>query len=225
MARSIESTRQAFLEEGQALLFEVGVGRGLRMVPVAEVARRLGRTTGAAYQIWERQDDYHHELVSHILKDAEWTDAELLLGMFAKQHDHSTDIDEQLRIAPQNFLTASIQRPSSLIWLYFFAVSEHDPAVRDHLANAYLRFQSAFGKAGEQLLPQLKRRLLPPYTIDDLATSLIALTEGFRQRISAQPEANRTVQRADRPPGAPSWTLFAVSFEAVLDAYTEPLDD
>ncbi len=222
MTRSAEATRQAFLEEGLALFIEAGVGRGLRTVPVAEVAKRLGRTTGAAYQIWERQEDYHHDLVTHILSVADWSDPEIL-GNIAKDAAAGVGIDDLLRDGPQAYLDSWMtQRFSSLV-NHFYALSIDDAGVHSALVAGAHRYRDQLLTVTNELLSLLNRRMKAPFSTIDLVTAGTALTEGFKRIMMQNPDWNRSVQRLDRSQDAPAWTLFSISFEALFERFTEPV--
>ena len=57
--RDADETRRQLLQAGRELLIERGVDLGLRNIPVIDAAARAGRSSGAAYQIWHRQADFH----------------------------------------------------------------------------------------------------------------------------------------------------------------------
>jgi AcrR family transcriptional regulator len=221
MTRSAEATRQAFLEEGLALFTEAGVGRGLRTVPVAEVAKRLGRTTGAAYQIWERQEDYHHDLVTYILSTVDWTGPEILVNISNDAARGS--LDDLLRESTQAYLDSSTAQRFSYLVNHFYALSIDDDGVRSALLAGAHRHRDRLLTLTNELLKLLARRMREPYTPIDLVTAGTALTEGFKLITMQNPDWNRRVQRVDRPPDAPSWTLYSVSFEAMFERFTEPI--
>jgi AcrR family transcriptional regulator len=222
MTRSAEATRQAFLEEGRALFIEAGVGRGLRTVPVAEVAKRLGRTTGAAYQIWERQEDFHHDLVTYILAVAEWTEAETLRAMVLERATTAAP-DDLIRTSSQAYLESWISQRSSYLAHHFYALSIDDDDVRTAIRNGASRNIDSLVSVTPDILAVFGRKIRRGYSTLDLVSACSALTEGFKLFLLQHPDANRLIQREDRAPDSERWTLFSVSFEALLDRLTEPL--
>jgi AcrR family transcriptional regulator len=60
--RTADETRTLILEAAIQLLLERGVTAGVQHVRLQEVLRTVGLTTGAAYRIWNDQDDFHRDL-------------------------------------------------------------------------------------------------------------------------------------------------------------------
>jgi AcrR family transcriptional regulator len=222
MTRSAEATRQAFLEAGMVLLIEAGVGRGLRTVPVAEVAKRLGRTTGAAYQIWDRQDDYHHDLVTYILTTAPWSGPNII-ARFVEDSETAGSIDDVLRDSTQRYLDFTISQRFDLMILHFYAVSIDDDEVKAALQRGHHRNLSLLKDMSEQLIAMLGLRLRDRFTVTDLVTACGALVEGFKLSSALDPSLNRLIQRSDRPTTEPPWSLFSIAFEALFRSFAEPI--
>lgn len=222
-ARSSENTRLAFLKEARELLLETGIGRGVRTVPVAEVARRLGRTTGAAYQIWERQDDFHHDLIAYLLVTADNTNSTMTVNLVASQLVNGADLGETVRDGAAQFLLDAHCEPESFLWMYFFAVAQFDTEVSTAIRSTYQQLDESLVVACETVMPHIGRAIKHPFTTIDMVRSLMALTEGFRKRQMVDSDINRSIQRTDLPTEAPTWTLFSMSFEALINFFTEPI--
>jgi AcrR family transcriptional regulator len=222
-ARSSENTRLAFLKEARELLLETGIGRGVRTVPVAEVARRLGRTTGAAYQIWERQEDFHHDLITYVLTTAANTRATLTVDLLASQLVNGADVEAIVRDGAVQFLLEAPSEPETFLWMYFFAVAQFDDEVNEVIRSTYQKLDESLVIACETVMTHIGRAMKQPFAAIDLVRSLMALTEGFRKRQMVDSDFNRSIQRTDLRAEAPAWTLFSMSFEALLNFFTEPI--
>ena len=90
-----------------------------------------------------------------------------------------------------------------------------NPNVRSALAAGYQTFHDQVIPAWSELLAACQRRLRPPYTIDDLATTIAAVIEGFNQRWYVDPERLRD------PFGVPDWDLATRTIETLIAAMTD----
>jgi hypothetical protein len=170
-------------------------------------------TIGALYQIWPTQPDFQADLVLHVAK-LESAVVPHPAGI-AELVASGTSSDEIVH----RTLTASVEHmrhdPLALIQMAFYA-HVGNPKVRSALATGYQTFHAQVTPAWSELLAACGRTVRPPYTIDDLATTIAAVVEGFNQRWFVDPDRLRD------PFGDPKWDLATRTIETLIAAMTDP---
>ena len=73
--RSAEQTRQLLLDTAVTILHEKGPAAGVLHVRLTDVLARTGLTTGAAYRLWDNQQDFHDALAVAAMR---WRDRSML---------------------------------------------------------------------------------------------------------------------------------------------------
>ena len=169
-------------------------------------------TIGALYQIWPTQPDFQADLVLHVAK------------LESAVVPHPAGIAELVAVGTPSdeivhrTLTAAVAHmrrdPLTLIQMGFYA-HVGNPNVRSALAAGYQTFHDQVIPAWSELLAACQRRIRPPYTIDDLATTIAAVIEGFNQRWFVDPERLRD------PFGVPTWDLATRTIETLIAAMTD----
>jgi AcrR family transcriptional regulator len=199
MRRNIETTRATFLQEGRRLLLEQGVPVSINNVRLVDVAKNLGRTTGASYNIWPSQDDFHRDLAIEISREATWSDSSPIHEELGAIFRRGGTVDEILQAAAHRFLNNVASRREYLTFVHFWSVALDEPRVMDAIREGYDHSRAAHGKTFQTLLDAFHLELIPPVTLDDFTVAITALTEGFLLRYSVDPD--RVI---DRPFGQPS---------------------
>jgi len=220
--RDAQSTRQRLLDAGLELLDERGIDLGLRNIPVTDVAERAGHTTGAVYQIWKRQRDFHRDLALHAVREDDWSDRGVIEAAVGEANDRASDLQNAFGVGADAYLSHLVDSRSFRNLAHFWAVARSDPALAEAIKAGYdashAEFRSLFGSLLErfELVPR------PPFSIDDITVSFVAVAEGFALRHAIDPE------RVAGPPGRDGdgdpqgWTLMTWVLEAALARMTKP---
>src|SRR5690349_16679939 len=98
MTRSLEATRQRLLDVGVELLHERGLCVPVTHVRLSAVARAANLSTGAAYRVWERQEDFHRDLAVEAVR---FRDTEAIHGTVERIRqaiDAGAPLSEVLRV-------------------------------------------------------------------------------------------------------------------------------
>ncbi|HEX2806935.1 MAG TPA: TetR family transcriptional regulator C-terminal domain-containing protein [Kineosporiaceae bacterium] len=106
--------------------------------------------------------------------------------------------------------------------------SQHatDPEVRDRVGALYVAISQALVPLYSALLDRSRRRMKPPYDVENLAVVLAALVEGLVVRWSVDPDA--VPDDLGPPPGVEPvegepWGTFASITYLIFMAMTEPI--
>lgn len=210
------SSRQLIVQEGLRILHEEGLSVGMARVRLRRAAADAYLTTGAAYNIWDGQADFHRDLaVAAVL----WSDRGPLDETLAAVREAVRDEvpwPEVVRLASRAHVHDPQQDRGYLISLALRATAGDDEDVR---AASRARHEDSVGQFAQfidHLLDRYYRRMRAPFTTIDLVTALGALSEGFSvHTLSGLEHPRYTVEGRE-------WTLYAVSTLALCEHFTEP---
>jgi hypothetical protein len=223
--RDLDATRLAFLVEGRRMLLKQGIPVTISNIRLVDIARNIGRTTGASYNIWAAQEDFHRELAVSICQEADWVEAAFMPGSLDSEVTEGADLNEIIRIISNNYLPTVAASREFLTYIHFWSVSLDEPEVKDAIGKGYEGFQQKISSFYVSLLLQHGREIADPFTVEDYTLTLIALTEGFLLRYSVDPSKVRTgITRPDlRPESAVDWSLFGMAMQHLVQAMTRPI--
>ena len=199
----------------------------VRLTDVAAHATRILRaetgdeeaaaiTTGAIYQAWTTQADFQTDLLFHIAE----LDAALVPGpeesaQSAAAHlEAGRPADEALRLTIDRAFAHTRDNPVYYVFLSFY-IRSGNPRVRQALHRSYASFAPAAHQAWQLLLDTYSLRTREPYTVDDLATAMTALIEGFALRWVADPDSTHD------PAGEEGWSLVSRTARMLFEQFTE----
>ncbi len=206
------------------MLLKQGIPVTIGNIRLVDVAKNIGRTTGASYNIWPAQEDFHRELAIELAEQADWletgysgadTDAMILAG---------AGLPDVIRVFANQYLEAVASGREFLTFIHFWSVALDDPPVRAAIRKGYDGFQEKLKCSYETLLAHYGLEMTPPFTVDDLTVSMAAVTEGFLLRYSVDPDRVRTdLRREDRPDAPDGWSLYGCALERTITAMTRPI--
>ncbi len=186
MRATKDDTRQKLLEAGRELL----VADGLRQVidiRLTDVLELVGLTTGAAYNIWDSQDEYRTELAIYVAKNLEWADDRLLRDSLTEM---PTDVplEQWITAAGDAYFEAFTARWDYFILLQFWGVKNPDEeliaAIKAGYDMVHQRLLFLFQVTADMYSLELEE----PYTFDDMAVAATAICEGLAIRHRFEPE-------------------------------------
>lgn len=222
--RTAEQTRQDLIEVGLELLHERGPSAAVAHIRLSSVLRRAGLTTGAAYRIWADQTAYQHDLALEAVRFRDRTSTATSIAAVLPiisgpegtwQDAVRQGAEANLRSYPEDvaFLTTLAIRASS------YGDAELTGAGQERHQEAL----AAYSHLYDVVLAWSGRRLRPGFTMQDLATALAALSEGFGlQQATGIPEARAQLNPAGDGPGDRDWSILGVSTLALCEWMTEP---
>jgi hypothetical protein len=226
-----ESTRAALLAAATVMLFETPAADVLRTLKPVEVARRADppRTTGAFYNIWPAQEDFRRDLLQHLLSLERFgADQETLRALAGLLEQPEFDLDETVRLASTINFEGNKADPAFLLQMALWTRHRSDPEVDERLRRLYADLVGSAVPTYQAILERTGLRVKEPFTVELVATALIALSEGLTLRWSVEPEA--VPDELGTPPGvtaAPDrpWGLLAALVHTLVTALTEPDPD
>jgi hypothetical protein len=236
--RSIAETRALMLHAATELVCarvqdtdEEAVAAALahvRLTDVAAHATRIMReqtgdqgaaaiTTGAIYQLWPTQAEFQSELLFHIAElDAVLVpDREDVTESAAAYATAGKPVGEALHATIERAFAYTRENPVYYVFLSFY-IRSGNPRVRQALHQSYASFAPAAREAWQAMLDAYQLKIRAPHTIDDLATAMTALIEGFALRWVADPASTRP------PAGEQDWSLVSTTALKLFEQFTEP---
>jgi hypothetical protein len=234
--RSLEETRALMLEAatkivcaGTADTSEAAVSAALAHVRVKQVTEeatriiraRLGEesapavTTGSIYQIWPAQADFQAELLFHLTS----RQAQLVpsLSDSVRRFDKAVADGITWQDALNDVLGDNHENhrvdPIYRVMLGFYA-SAANPRVREALGHYGESFTQVACQAYQALLDAYNLRMRPPYQVEDLATTIASLLDGFHMRWIAG------YGNLQDPFGDQDWTLATRAAVTLFDQFT-----
>lgn len=231
--RDKESTRQLLLETGYALMLERGIEAGWG-VRVSDVTERVGLTTGAAYQIWNGsrtvhgsggQDRFHHDLalyaLDRLVSDVSVTNTNAAWDLA----NEGASFDRILQVLGEDDFAAISAPAEFACFLALLASTTSDTELADASRDAYQASNTVLVDVYSKILDHFDLEIAPPYTLDQLVVSAIALADGLCMRQLVDPDAIDTEMPAPdgaAPDAEGPWHLVAIGTRALVTAMTRP---
>jgi AcrR family transcriptional regulator len=219
--RTREQTRQLLLDVGIELLYERGIHLGVTHIRLSDVVAAAGLTTGAAYRCWENQDAFYRDLAAAAILHREKDPVDDTIDRIAPLLAEGAPLAEVVRTGAE----ANLHRyPEDTAYLTKVALRVCGPTDGSMTEATQRRFKTSLDSYSgmyAELLAVFGRRMRTPYTLRDLALSLMALSEGFTIQAMGGAE-HPHVERTDLDPRVGTdWTLFACAVEGVIEHFTE----
>jgi len=232
--RTAEDTRRLILEAAIQLLLERGATAGVQHIRLQEVLRSVGLTTGAAYRIWNDQDEFHRDLAVEMVGLRFAPPVSSAATAIEDVLDSGGSLDDVARVAALDFVAYSSKfhlEPESrdshafITALALRTAAGSWPELRVASAQRHRESIDAFVPFYAALLHSFGRRMREPLTIVDFTEAMAALGEGFAVR-AAEGLDHPTY---DIPEGAElhsgQWTLFGIGIQGLVAAFTIPMSD
>jgi AcrR family transcriptional regulator len=220
-----DQRREDYLDLGAAIVAESTLsgagdpGLALAHVKLADVAQRAGVTKGALYHLWPSQEAYWRDLLQHLLSTDRLFGADRLATISAELiaargeqqtlREWANDLFDSVRDDPAFFARIS---------LFAYLDDELVRSTLDQESRAAIdRLRPVLAAA----VADMGRRPRSEGALGELAVQLAALLEGLCLKYRVDPD-----RTPDLPPlRGRRLTLFAAAADALLHAYTEPVDD
>jgi hypothetical protein len=224
MRRNLEETRNAFLMEGRRMLLEQGMPVSISNIRLADIAKNIGRTTGASYNIWESQEDFHRDLAIEISGESSWSEIGYL------EHDvkdlvmSGGSLEDVFHLASSRYLQDVTSRREYLTFVHYWSVALDEPRVMESIRIGYDLSHESYRTVYQALLDVFELEPICPFTVDDLTVALTATTEGFLLRYSVDPTR---VREGLRHPEVISqsidWSLYGLTMSRLFRSMTRPV--
>lgn len=221
--RTKDERRRDYLDIGMAIVAESSSaqpdpGLALAHVRIAEVAERAGVTKGALYHLWDSQEAYWHDLLSHLIDERK-------LASFADVPDLSRQLAESLGAEPTvtewaNFVFDHFKdQPTFFARIGIFSYL-HDDEFRAGLDDEFLAGLRNFEQMVADRVAQMGRRARPGVQLREFALAVSALMQGLCLEHRIDP-----ARTPDISADGVRTSLFAAGVEGLLEAFTVPVSE
>ena len=223
MRRTLDETRSLLLDTGVRQLHERGLFVAVTHVRLADVAKAADLTTGAAYRVWERQEDFHRDLAVAAIRHRHIESIHGTVQSIFRAVDQNAPLAEVLRIGSVAHMYLNSPTDPFLIALSLRTLSGAVPALAEASQTRHRESMAAFEVLYETLLARYGRQVRAPFEISALSHALAALTEGFAMQ-SMTGIDHLMYELDDRGEGVGvEWSLLGVAVEALVERLTEPV--
>lgn len=233
--RDKEGTRQLLLKTGYDMILEQGpdIGWGIR---ITDVTKRVGLTTGAAYQIWNGsrtvdgiggQDRFHHDLALYAFDRVIADTNKYNAGRAWDQADGGDSLDRILQRLGEDNAAAKADTSRFACFVALLASARAEAELGEVGRKAYDTATANLVDLYGKIFEHFGLEMAPPYTLEQLITSVLALIDGLRMRslvdpsISTEPVAAPVDVAADADG---TWYLMSSGVHALVTAMTRPVE-
>ena len=223
MRRSQDETKDLLLRTALDQLYEKGLFVAVTHIRLTEVVKAAGLTTGAAYKVWERQEDFHRDLAVEAVRFRDRLAVGATVRLIHQAVDGGAPLREILRVGSHAHLHLPNPGDPFLVTLALRTLSPVDDELAEASRQRHVDSIEAFEQLYEAMLLRYGRRIREPFDLRAMANALAAITEGFAlQSLSGFDHPTYEIEADDERVGA-EWTLLAVAVEAIVDRFTEPV--
>lgn len=219
--RRSERTGERLLEAGRKMVLKHGMSSTLP-VRISDVVASVGQTTGAAYQLWSSQEKYQRALTDYMLESTFWVEPRTAIdAIHEKLERDGNSFNATIREICGALIHCLVGQPEYYVHLHFWAVAFHEADIREAMRQGYERFHGEFTALYAALFAKHGVKIRPEYSIDDLATTITAMAEGFAIRALVDAQRAGTPLKVAGVVGEPTWELFSNAVAAVVAGFTE----
>jgi AcrR family transcriptional regulator len=187
------------------------------------VAKAADLTTGAAYRVWERQEDFHRDLAAAAIGYRESETIHRTVQLIYRAVEDGAPLSEVLRVGAHAHLHLNSPTDPFLIALSLRTLSGAVPALAEASMQRHADSMAAFEQLYQVMLDRYGRRMRPPLQIGALSHALAALTEGFAmQTMTGLEHPSYELDEVDPGVGR-EWTLVGLAVEGIVERLTEPV--
>ncbi len=222
MRRTLDETRALLLETGLRQLHDRGLFVAVTHIRLSDVAKDADLTTGAAYRVWESQEDFHRDLAIAAIRYRDADTIKATVHQIYQAVEGGAPLAEVLRVGSVAHMYLNSPTDPFLIALSLRTLTGAVPALADASQERHAESMRSFEVLYQAILDRYGRRMRAPFGIDALSHSLAALSEGFAMQTMIGLE-HPTFDLADVGDGVGhEWSLLGVAVEALVERLTEP---
>lgn len=224
MRRSRDETKDLLLGAALDQLYEKGLFVAVTHIRLTEVVKAAGFTTGAAYKVWERQEDFHRDLAVEAIRFRERLAIAQTVQLIHKAVDGGAPLREILRLGSPAHLHPPEAGDPFLIALALRTLSPSVPEIAEASRGRHEESVEAFEQLYEAMLLRFRLRIRAPFALRDLSNALAAITEGFALQTLCDLD-HPTFDIDDESGVGAEWSLLAVTVDAIVTRFTEPIPE
>jgi AcrR family transcriptional regulator len=230
-----DQRRQTLLEAGVDLAQQLFAERKLdplaSITPAAVIdcaqrrAAQLGDSVGVSksmlYYLWgDGMEGYRRDLIAELVTRI--ADPDGLVDQISNHVDSSwTAVIREGANYEFTRLAEGGRDHDATLMSQVLAVTALDAGLRATVEEGVVDYLAGYVDLYVSLLDTFGRRVVPPMTVEQLASMFSAAAAGFAQESLFDPSLLNSV---DIDADGNSWTPYALCVRAMIDAHTEPLD-
>ncbi len=206
------------------MLLEQGMPVSISNIRLADIAKNIGRTTGASYNIWLSQEDFHRELAINISRESSWSEVRYLEDEIRELVMSGGSLEDVFQLAAGRYLHDVTSGREYLTFVHYWSVALDEPEVMESIRVGYDVSHESYRGVYEALLAAFGLEPLPPFNVDDLTVALTATTEGFLLRYSVDPTRVRDgLTHPELGPESAGWSLYGLTMSRLFRSMTRPI--
>ncbi len=235
--------RQLLVEAGTEIVWEEGLAAGAEHVTFKRVFERLEERRGVRVthasvigRIWQNQDEFQKDVLTKMAElDVLDVDEEFASALSGLEGLDRSSVEARWRAAMEICRVGGEQTFDSILhsetwsrWMAIWALavvdsgsSRKEPIV-DSLLRGEFRATDHYEQRYAGAMQVLGLRMREPFTVRQLALSIVAFAQGCALRSGVDETASQRIDRPTGPGGAEEpWTLFATGVEALMQRFVE----
>lgn len=187
----------------------------------ADVTKRANLSAGCLYYHWLNQEEYVLDLVEYVI--ASMSEERRILAnrqardVFTAALETGKPMALAVRDGGNTVFAQNQSDPSFFVQMAFWTAHGQDSEISGRLKEMYGQVEACWVPRIEDTLRRQGRQMRPPFTVQTLITTLIALSEGLLLRVKIDPDA---VPQFEDPDGA--WSMFSTMTLSLYMVMTAP---
>lgn len=183
----------------------------LDQLKAADIAARAGMTTGAFYNRWTNREAFLDDFLDYALS----VDRSPTFGALEAAFEKVGGLGyvQQTMEMGRVDIEAVASNPSFAIQTHLWSLMRSRPDIGDRMKTMYADFRTPLIPIYEAVLAGLGREVRPPFTMEQVANLLNALSEGLTMQVVTGGE------------GSPHPDLMGLALMALLPGLTRPIGD
>ena len=241
--RTREDLRQLLVEAGTEIVWEEGLAAGAEHVTFKRVFERLEERRGVRVthasvigRIWQNQEEFQTDVLTKMAElDVLDVDEEFAASLSGLEELDRSTVEARWRAAREICRTVCEATFDSILhsqkwsrWMAIWALAVVDSGssrkkpIVESLLRGEFRATDYYEESFAAAMEVLGLRMREPFTVRQLALSIVAFSQGCALRAGVDETTSHKVDRPTGPGGAEQpWTLFAIGVEALILRFVE----
>ena len=211
MPRSKDETKRQLLDAGAELLLHDGLPEAVN-VKLADVCKHLEVTSGSAYQIWRRQEDYQLDLTLYIVENFNWATGLVAAAVADALVDFESP-EQVIRTVGHFYFDKLISSPEFYLLLHLWSIHDPRPELSEAIRRSYSQVHEGLNQVFLGAMAAFGTELKPAFSIDEMSVTATAVSEGLALRHRFDPER------------ATGGELYAEALVGLFRHYTRPVSE
>lgn len=197
MTTKKEATRLRLLEAGMDLAIKKGAQPHID-IRLTEVLAEVGLTTGAAYNIWDSQDDFRADLAIEVAGkfsnrtlngcgSTDTADVEQTASVALHSVETAASLSDYVRLLASSLVATNRDDMTFFLPLRFAGVRSVPESIKDRIREGYARSDASFASIIVDICDRFDLTIADGRTIEGVSLLAVACVDGIlvRKRLTA----------------------------------------